>query len=382
MLSIANVCLSRVTGEREDAALWWAGALSARGHQVRTLVSGDSPLSQALRDRGLSQVTVPPRANRLDLRAPFKIRSFLKHHSINIVQVHGQEDLRAVFPAMMVGSGPRLFLIQSRLPREAAGRGALSGLIDKKLSGVIVPTGIGRRIMAASARLPEAKIAVIPPGFDPAAYESGAGNEMPGEMRAKVRARLELEEGDVVVGTAGRIEREKGQFELLEAARTVFRNHSALKLVIAGEPVTGEGGKLLDFMRARVREYHLDRIVKFVPSPSPAFPGSMAGLLSALDIFVMPSLEENFSGPLVEAMLSGLPCVGTESGGTPEILENGKAGLLAPAGSADGIARALTTLFETPELRGILGRRARESARERFNLDRVIKQIEDLYSGL
>ena len=95
----------------------------------------------------------------------------------------------------------------------------------------------------------------------------------------------------------------------------------------------------------------------------------------------MPSLEENFSGHLAEAMLSSLACVGTEAGGTPEVLENGKAGLLAPSGSADGIARALMMLFETPDLRGILGRRARESARERFDTERVMKRIEELYSA-
>ena len=257
----------------------------------------------------------------------------------------------------------------SELPKSPPERGVLGGLLNRKLSGVIVPTETGKRVVTAFSRLSEEKITVIPMGFDLAAYEPGP------EARTTVRAGLGLEDDDVVVGTIGRIEREKGQYELLEAARTVLRHYSALRLVIAGDPVEAEGEKLLDFMRQMVREYHMDEVVKFVSSSE-----STPELLSAFDVFVMPSLEENFAGRLAEAMLSGLACIGTEAGGTPELLENGKAGLLAPSGSADGLARALTTLMETPDLRGILGRRARESARRRFDMERVMEQIEELYS--
>jgi glycosyltransferase involved in cell wall biosynthesis len=289
---------------------------------------------------------------------------------MDVVQAHRLEDLWAIYPGLMGGGGPRLFLLWSELAKRLPERGILDGLLGKKLSGVIVPTGIGKRVASATGRLPKEKIAVIPPGFDPAAYEPGH------EAGSRVRAGLELEDDHVVVGTIGRIEREKGQYELLEAARTVLRSYSALRLVIAGDPISAEGEKLLKFMRRRVCEYHMDEVVKFMP-----FPESIPELLSAFDIFAMPSLEENFAGHLAEAMLSGLACVGTDAGGTPEVLENGKAGLLAPSGSADGIARALMMLLETPDLRGILGRRARESARERFDTERVMKRIEELYSA-
>jgi len=370
MLSIANVCLSNTWGDADESALGWAEALTRGGHRVRSIVTQGGRLSQALRDRDLMQVTVPRRANRLDLRASLKIRSFLKRHRVDIVQVHRSEDLWTVYPGLLGGSITRLFLFLSDLPKSPTGRRSLDGLINRKISGIVVPTGIGKSVVSTATGMPDERIAVVPMGFDPTAYEMGQ------EVRSGTRTALELEDDHVVVGTIGRIDREKGQYELLEAARTVFRSYSFLRLVIAGDLGSGEGEKLLEFMRGRVREYHLDEVVKFIP-----FPESTPELLSAFDIFVMPSLEENFSRPLAEAMLSGLACVGTEAGGTPEVLEDGKAGLLAPSGSADGIARALTMLFETPDLRGILGRRARESARERFDIERVMKDVEALYFG-
>jgi glycosyltransferase involved in cell wall biosynthesis len=393
MLSIANVCLSDTWGATEESALWWAEALAAGGHEVNTVVTEDSRLSQEVRDRALRQITVPRRSKLLGFRAPIKIRSYLMRHPIDVVQVHRSEDLRAVYPGLIGPSKVRLFLILSDLPESTTGRGVLGRLVKKKISRIVVPTLIGKSVVSTATGLPDERIAVIPPGFDPAAYEMGP------EVRSRVRTALNMGDEHVVVGSIGWIDREKGQYELLEAARTVLRSHSSLRLVIAGDPGSGEGEKLLAFMRARAREYHLDEVVKFMPLPESA-PGdtwsvetasaegagsrgalllSRAELLSALDIFVMPSLEENFSRPLAEAMLSGLACVGTEAGGTPEVLEDGKAGLLTPSGSADGIARSLGTLFENPDLRGILGTRARKSARDRFDIERTMQRVEALY---
>ena len=363
------MCLSRVRDEAGDSALWWASALAGRGYEVHSVVTEGGHLSQAIRDRALKQVTVPRRANRLDLRASLKIRSFLKRHRFDIVQVHSSEDLRAVYPGLLGGSDSRLFLFLSDLPRSPTGRGSLDGLISKRISSIVVPTEIGKSVASIATGLPDERTVVISPGFDPAAYEMGP------EVRAKARAGLDLGDDHVVVGSIGWVDRDKGQYELLEASRTVLRSHSSLRLVIAGDPGSAEGDKLLEFMLARVREFHLDNVVRFMP-----FPENRAELLGAFDIFVMPSREENFSRPLAEAMLSGLACVGTEAGGTPEVLEDGKAGLLAPSGSADGIARALGTLFENPDLRGILGSRARQSARDRFDIERIMKRVEQLYS--
>ena len=65
MLNVANVCLSYTWGDAEESAVGWAGALTRRGHEVQSIVTRGSPLSQAMRDRDLKQVTVPRRTNRL-----------------------------------------------------------------------------------------------------------------------------------------------------------------------------------------------------------------------------------------------------------------------------------------------------------------------------
>ena len=369
MLRLAEVCLSRSWGDTEKSALRWTKNLGDRGHEVWPIVPEDSRLSQEARDTGLRQVTVPLLTRRLPLRAILKIRSFLGRHDIDIVQSHYPGDLWTMYAALL-GRGPKLVCVWSDLPEGPPKRRVFHSLLYRRLSGVIVPTGIGKRLVVAHTKVPGERVTVIPKGFDVKAYDVASD--------ARDQARRELEAGeDVVVGTVGAIRRENGQFEVLEAVRMVLRHFTNIRLVIAGEASSGEGRQLLGLLKQRAREYHMDEVVIFM-TPSANLPG----LLSAFDIFVMPALGQNFAVHLAEAMLTGIACIGTDTGGTPELLENGKAGLLVPSGSADGLSRAITTLMENPDLRKILGRRARESSRERFDLDRVMQQVEEFYGGV
>jgi glycosyltransferase involved in cell wall biosynthesis len=367
MVKLAEVCLSRSFGETEKSAVGWVENLDRRGHEVFIIVPEGSRLSQAARDRGLNQITVPLLSRRFALRAALKIRSFLSRHGIEIVQSHYPGDLWTLYAALL-GRAPRLVSVWNELPEGVSRRTAFHGFLHKRISGVIVPTAIGKRLVVASTKVPGEKVAVIPKGFDVKAYDLGPG--------VRDRARRELEVGeDIVVGTVGAIAREKGQFELLEAVRLVLRHFTNIRLVIAGDASSAEGQGLLRLLKERAHKYHMDEVVIFTDGSD-----NLPRLLRALDIFVMPALEENFSDHLAQAMLTGLACVGTDAGGTPELLDDGKAGLLVPPGSADGLSRAISTLMENPDLPQILGRRARESARERFDLDKVMDQAEEFYS--
>jgi glycosyltransferase involved in cell wall biosynthesis len=367
---VAYVCLSKSWGDPERSALAWAKNLAEREHEVWLIVPEGSRLSEEARGQALKQVTVPLLSRRFGIRALFKVRSFLGRHDIDIIHAQHPHDLWPVYGGLFGRKRPKAICICDELRPAPAKWVLIHRFPYRKISGAIVPTPAGKRHLVTESGLPTREVRVIPHGFDPAKYETGAG--------ARDRMRGEIEAGDdqIVVGSISMIEREKGQFELVEAVRTVLRHFPKLKLVIAGEPSTNQGHKFLKFLRQRTHEYHMDEVVVFTGADD------VPGLLSAFDIFAMPALDENFPNRLAEAMLSGLACVSTDGGGTPEILEGGKAGLLVPSGSAEGLSRALTTLIENPELRHDLAERGRQSARERFDLRKVMKQIEDFYASL
>ena len=86
---------------------------------------------------------------------------------------------------------------------------------------------------------------------------------------------------------------------------------------------------------------------------------SMSLLYSACDVFALPSLQDNFPNTLAEAMACGLPAVGSDTGGIPDLIRHGETGLLAAPGNAAQLAQQLERLLRDAALRARLGAAAR-----------------------
>jgi glycosyltransferase involved in cell wall biosynthesis len=99
------------------------------------------------------------------------------------------------------------------------------------------------------------------------------------------------------------------------------------------------------------------------------------------DIHIFPSLwDEPFAAVPVEAMSCGLPVIGTTAGGTPEAITHGYDGILTPAGDVKALAAAWELLSDDPRARETLGARARETAIARFEFERYVDQLENVYT--
>jgi glycosyltransferase involved in cell wall biosynthesis len=367
VLKIANICLSQSFGRLEAFALKFAGDLASRGHEVVSIVPTGTCLSEKVREKGLSQVTVPYPRWHIDKRASLKVRTVTARKGIEVIQAHHPTDLGVLHAALLGLKRPRIFSTASAIPATVSKRGILRNMVYDRVSGVIAATETSKSRTVHSAGIDAEKVRVVPHGFETEAYS------LPDEVRRAVRAELGVDDG-ILIGCIGAIDVAGGQFELQEALRIVLRRFSNVKLVVVGETPSAKARQYLDHLRRRIREYHMEDVVAITDPPE-----DIPRLLSGFDIFAMPALEEAFSDELIQGMLSGVPCVGTDSGGTPEILERGKVGLLAHPGNSDDLARALVMLMENAEIRSDLGQKARQSARERFGLDTVMPQVEDFY---
>jgi glycosyltransferase involved in cell wall biosynthesis len=108
----------------------------------------------------------------------------------------------------------------------------------------------------------------------------------------------------------------------------------------------------------------------------------LARLLTSSSIAVLPSREENFSLAVLSAMAVGTPLVTTRVGGTPEVVEDGKNGLLCEPGNVDQLRDAMNRLLADPAHASRLGTAGRELVRRSFTWEAAAQKFEELYASL
>jgi glycosyltransferase involved in cell wall biosynthesis len=105
-------------------------------------------------------------------------------------------------------------------------------------------------------------------------------------------------------------------------------------------------------------------------------------VFAAMDVFAFPSLEEPLGSVLLAAMAQGLPVVAIGRGGIPEVVEDGKNGLLVNSLDPEALAAVLARLLANPEESYRLGRAARETVLARFSAGHMVDATLDLYERM
>lgn len=184
--------------------------------------------------------------------------------------------------------------------------------------------------------------------------------------RAATRDELDLAPGDVALISVGRLSHDKGHRDLAAALRLLpapLRARTVLVLVGDG-PDRDEIG--FSYAESGVSIRGLGRRLD-VPR-----------VLGAADVFVLPSLHENLSNALLEAMGRGLPVVATRVGGNTEVLEKG-GGLLVKPRDPPGLALALSELIGDRDKRIALGRSAATVVRDQYSVEQMVAVLDETY---
>jgi sugar transferase (PEP-CTERM/EpsH1 system associated) len=178
-----------------------------------------------------------------------------------------------------------------------------------------------------------------------------------------------------VIGTVGRIDHVKDHAGLVDAfllMRERFPdNRAGLRLAIVGD------GPQLPALRAKVDAAGLAGLVWL-----PGARSDVADILRGLDIFAMSSVAEGTPGSALEAMASGLPVVGTQVGGIPEVIDDGVTGMLVPPSDPAAMAAALGRYACSPELARQHGAAGRERILRNYNMPAMVAAYKSLYDTL
>jgi glycosyltransferase involved in cell wall biosynthesis len=213
------------------------------------------------------------------------------------------------------------------------------------------------------------KVVTIPNGIEIDRLAAADGT-------AALRHSLHLEHASPLIVTVGHIRRVKGFDVLLRTAAQVCRVYPKATFLIVGSVLEQDCDREL---RELVRQFNLEHNVRFLGRMENE---SVWSLLKFCDVFCQPSRSEGMSNALLEAMGSGLPCVATAVGGTPEVLEDGRTGYIVPSGDHQAAAARILTLLDDPGRRGEMGRLARRVVEERFSAQGMIRSMVGMYDQL
>ena len=168
----------------------------------------------------------------------------------------------------------------------------------------------------------------------------------------------------------------KGPEELIRALAIVHREQPDARLVVVGDDGPMQGAYLRHLVNL-VHEVGLDDHVVFTGRRT-----DVARLLAAADVYAMPSFDEPFGLVYLEAMAMALPVVALDNGGTPEVVEHGRSGLLSAPGDIEALAANVATLLREPELRERMGRYGRRRVEERFTIERMARDTAAVYRAV
>jgi len=346
-----------------------------------TLMSGptndpDKKIADYIAKQNINYILVPDLEREInpwkDLKAFFSIHNFIKKERFNLVHTHtskagiiGRWAAKLAGVKMIVHTPhghifygyfgwlkTKLFIYLERI----------TAVITDK---IITLTQRGKEEHLRYRIANENKFVPIYSGIDLKKYADFKIDKI------QARQNLHIPSDIAFIGTVTRLDPIKGNKYFINALVQVFKVFPELKVAIVGE------GSEKEELRRYVKQSGLSEKITFM-----GLCEDIRGILSALDIMVIPSLNEGMGRSLLEAQALGIPVIATNVGGIPEVVKDGMTGILVPPRDSPALARAIIKLLKDRSLREKMGEEARKWVDQRFSAETMVKKVADLYEKL
>jgi glycosyltransferase involved in cell wall biosynthesis len=311
------------------------------------------------------------RQSRWDFGQWWKLVRLLRREKVHILHTHlfGSNTLGRLLGRL---GGVRVVVSHehwSTIPKRQA---QIDRVLYRLSTRVLVPSEASKALVVETEKIPARAISVLYNGVDVSRYRQASPEE-----RADARREFGIEDHALLVGVVGRLSPEKGGVDtLIRAVYSLRKERPDARLLIVGDgPVRGELEKSDALLQAGDRGEQSPVIFAGARQDIPR-------LLGAMDIFVLPSLNEALPIVILEAMAAGLPVIATRVGGVPEIVEDGVTGLLVTPGDEQKLLSALERLAGDHALRGGLAKAGYEQVRARFTIEQMVRSLEKIYDEL
>lgn len=327
---IAYLCVSHSWGGLEMNQLRNAQWMKDRGHEVIILGLKNARILNEANKSGISTSIVDQHKKYYDFKRANALKKIIKEKAITHLVLRDPKDISlgvtakkwlknklhlSYFMEMQLGVKKKDFIHTWRFNGLDLWSCPLEFLADQVKSLTNFP---GRRIK------------VIPSGMNLSQFES-----LPNKSDA--RDKLELPKGKILLGLIGRLDPFKGHMLLMDAYEELTDEvKSKIELVFLGEKMNPDIDNFYNRLLERMNQPSFQSKVHILP-----FRKDVELFYTAIDAFIMASKAETFGMVTIESMASGTPVIGSNAGGTPELLEFGDHGILFKTMNKKSLAQAI-----------------------------------------
>jgi L-malate glycosyltransferase len=329
-----------------------------------SLLAPDGLGAKPFRDAGFSYYEFPRLEQNL-VGGLWKFRHSLlaiqRQRSIDAIHIHGAHELILLVRLFLPGV-PVIFTVHGYHGRQSPVSYRLSAVFCNWFANQVIAVSQSELALLAEHHLKVHKTTLI---------YNGVAETQPDLVRIDELAKqfaISLTDNEIAIGTAARLSEAKGLKYLILAVAQLIDRHPNIKLIIAGE------GELEKDLRQLVIDLGLGKHVVFA-----GYVADLQNLLSLMQIFVLPSLQEPFGLVCAEAMSLGKPIVGTDVGGIPEQVVHGLTGFTVPPADPQALAKSIDSLISDPLLSATFGQRGYERYQEKFALSGMLRDTVDVY---
>ncbi len=301
-----------------------------------------------------------------------KLVSFIRRNGITAVFSHTRND---VFTGSLIKVFTKVKHIHGIYMGTGPKRDPIHRFIYGRVDTLLTSAEFSKNECERYLPVPEGAVKLV-------RYGRHTGNYIiPNGTREKIRKQMNTPGDKIVVAVMSRIDSGKGvgifagALHLLEE-----KTREKVEFWIMGEPTVrdtdGDGNPVYEEQAQKLHE-QLKRmaeenpgILKLIP-----FQKDYISWLAGMDIFVLPTHNEMYSLSVIDAMLTGLPVIGTDAGGTTEQIGNNERGTLVEPGSSRAIAEAIKQFVENPSAIKQKGDAARQWATSQHDFKRTVSQV-------
>ncbi len=317
-----------------------------------------------LKQAGVNVIQIQKRG-RLDFGFVWRLRQVLSQEKFDVIQCFAfSGELWGAVSRWLLPRGQRPALISSVrgvYVWYARWQWRLKTWVSGQSQRVIANSRMGAHYACQQMGLPESAIHITYNGVHVAQPDTQAA--------LALRAELNVPLGGVLVLFVGRLVEIKDVPTLLRAVAKLHHQWPTLRVALAGD------GPMRAALTQQVAELALQSVVYFLGQRA-----DIAELICAADIMVLPSQREGLSNVILEGMMGAKPVVASRAGGTVELIEHNRTGLLFDVGDHDGLALALAQLANDAPLRCELGQSALKYAQTQFGTQAMVHAYEKHYS--